>query len=436
MEGIILIVILIVLIALIARRKKRKKEEPKQSEKKARSESPAAQTKSYQSTINDSKYEEKTEKLISQYNTEKNKINKLKTQRESLVYALDGYRTMTVDDGRIRNILQEIELDEDSADIQSFSIPELKKAFKANEKEIEKLCSSYEENYETKTNKTIYRLMVLALNAELKNILTDMRFGKKEDAEQAVREMTGKYLAIVTEGNQTIRPTVTRFISQVEYLYLQAVSIEYEYYIKQEQAKEEQRAIREQRRQEQADKRANEAAQKKLREEEKKYNQEIARLKELLETLTDAAERASVLDQLSKTEDAKAEIEEKQEELLNLQNGKAGTVYVISNIGSFGEGVFKVGMTRRIDPQERVDELGDASVPFPFDVHSYIFSEDAPTLETKLHRRLDDKRVNKVNMRKEFFKVSLDELERIVHEEDPTAEFHRTVAAEQYNQSA
>ena len=118
-----------------------------------------------------------------------------------------------------------------------------------------------------------------------------------------------------------------------------------------------------------------------------------------------------------------------------LQNGKAGYVYVISNLGSFGDRTFKIGMTRRMVPQERVDELGSASVPFQFDVHSFIFSNDAPALETAIHHRLHANRVNKVNLRKEFFDISLDEVEALVYELEPTAEFNRTMAAEEYHQS-
>ena len=92
-------------------------------------------------------------------------------------------------------------------------------------------------------------------------------------------------------------------------------------------------------------------------------------------------------------------------------------------------------MTRRLEPQDRVDELGDASVPFEFDVHSFIFSEDAVGLEARLHERLAECRVNKINSRKEFFKVSLDDIEKIVQETDPTASFNRTMAAEEYRAS-
>ena len=92
-------------------------------------------------------------------------------------------------------------------------------------------------------------------------------------------------------------------------------------------------------------------------------------------------------------------------------------------------------MTRRLNPQDRVDELGSASVPFKFDVHSFIFSDNASDLETELHKRLNDKRVNKVNLRKEFFHASIDELEELVNEICPTAEFNKTMIAEEFRQS-
>lgn len=118
-----------------------------------------------------------------------------------------------------------------------------------------------------------------------------------------------------------------------------------------------------------------------------------------------------------------------------MEHGQAGHIYIISNLGSFGENVFKIGMTRRYDPQERIDELGDASVPFRFDVHSTIFSDNAPALEAALHKRLHNNRVNKINLRKEFFKTTIDELEDLVYSLEPSARFDRTMLAEQYHQS-
>ena len=100
-----------------------------------------------------------------------------------------------------------------------------------------------------------------------------------------------------------------------------------------------------------------------------------------------------------------------------------------------GNKMFKIVMTRRLDPQERVNELESASVPFKIDVYSFIFSENAIELEKTLHKRLNDKRVNKVNLRKEFFYSTVDELEELVNELDPTAVFNKTMLAKEYNQT-
>ncbi len=110
------------------------------------------------------------------------------------------------------------------------------------------------------------------------------------------------------------------------------------------------------------------------------------------------------------------------------QQTKRGHVYIISNIGSFGENVFKIGMTRRLEPLDRVRELGDASVPFSFDVHAMIYSEDAPALERELHRQFTEYQVNQINPRKEFFKVPLAKVREAIEEED--VEVHWTMAAE------
>ena len=100
-----------------------------------------------------------------------------------------------------------------------------------------------------------------------------------------------------------------------------------------------------------------------------------------------------------------------------------------------GNKMFKIGMTRRLDPQERVNEIGSASVPFKIDVHSFIFSENAVELEKTLRKRLNDKRVNKVNLRKEFFYSTVGELEELVNELDPTAVFNKTMLAKEYNRT-
>ncbi len=124
-----------------------------------------------------------------------------------------------------------------------------------------------------------------------------------------------------------------------------------------------------------------------------------------------------------------------QRALSMAQQTRAGNVYVISNIGSFGNEVFKIGMTRRLDPLDRVRELGDASVPFPFDVYMIIGCQNAPTLESQLHNRFSKQRLNKVNFRKEFFRLSIGEIRQAVTELHGTVEYIAEPEALQYNES-
>ena len=141
-------------------------------------------------------------------------------------------------------------------------------------------------------------------------------------------------------------------------------------------------------------------------------------------------------DEITRLEQRLAEAEEKARRAVSqAQLTKTGHVYVISNIGSFGEGVYKVGMTRRLEPVDRIRELGDASVPFPFDVHMMISSDDAPALENALHRALHKRRVNKINPRKEFFKTEIETIVEVVKEHHGEVEYLADVEALEYRQS-
>ena len=128
-------------------------------------------------------------------------------------------------------------------------------------------------------------------------------------------------------------------------------------------------------------------------------------------------------------------IENSQRAISQAQQTKIGHVYIISNIGSFGENVYKIGMTRRLEPMERIDELGSASVPFEFDVHAMIKSDNAPELENSLHKYFDSKRVNLVNARKEFFYVTLDEIEEYAKKNNIDVEFTKLAEARDYRES-
>ena len=125
----------------------------------------------------------------------------------------------------------------------------------------------------------------------------------------------------------------------------------------------------------------------------------------------------------------------KERAISRAQMTRSGHVYVISNVGSFGEHVYKIGMTRRLDPMERVRELGDASVPFQFDVHAVIYSEDAPALENALHRSFNNRRINRVNERKEFFRVGIDEIAGAVRKHHGEIEITRAAEAVEYRKT-
>tara|TARA_R110000772_G_scaffold108722_4_gene211829 strand:+ start:38839 stop:40380 length:1542 start_codon:yes stop_codon:yes gene_type:complete len=193
--------------------------------------------------------------------------------------------------------------------------------------------------------------------------------------------------------------------------------------------KEEQREIREQMREEERVRKEIEKAMKEAQKEERLLQDAMQRARaELAQAGEDqrAQFEAQIIDLEAKLKAA----EEKEQRAMSMaQQTRRGHVYVISNIGSFGEHTYKVGMTRRLEPLDRVKELGDASVPFSFDVHAIISAEDAPALEAELHRQFEHARVNKVNYRKEFFKTTLAEIRQIV-EREVGSDVHWTMRAE------
>lgn len=202
-----------------------------------------------------------------------------------------------------------------------------------------------------------------------------------------------------------------------------------------ENEKEEQRRIREQMREEERARREYERAMRDAEKEEsmlrkamEKAQQQIARASE--------EQKAQFEQQLAELEEKLKQAEEKNQRALSMaQQTKAGHVYVISNVGSFGEHVYKVGLTRRLDPNDRVRELGDASVPFPFDVHAMIWSDNAPALETLLHRKFVEAQVNKINPRKEFFRVGIADLRQTVEELGLNVSWTMSAAAAEFRET-
>lgn len=202
-----------------------------------------------------------------------------------------------------------------------------------------------------------------------------------------------------------------------------------------ERDREQQRQIREQMREEERARREIERALREAAREEEALQRAMAKVQAQVARANEE-QRAMFEAQLAELQTKLLEAEEKNQRALSMaQQTKAGHVYVISNIGSFGENVFKVGMTRRLEPNDRVRELGDASVPFPFDVHAMIWAEDAPALEHALHKRFLAAQINKVNPRKEFFRIPLSELKQAVEEEGLKATWTLAAEASQYRET-
>ena len=217
-------------------------------------------------------------------------------------------------------------------------------------------------------------------------------------------------------------------------LKMQELLLALDYQQKKQEEKERLRELREQEREEKRVQKEIEEARKKLQKEKTHYQNALDALMKQIQTNGETPEL------LEKKNNLEAELEDAAKAIANVDyreaNRKAGYVYIISNIGAFGQDVYKIGMTRRLEPMERIEELGDASVPFDFDVHALIFTEDAPALENALHTAFEANKVNKINKRREFFHVSLDEIKTVVRQNfDKTVEWVDVPEAEQYRQS-
>lgn len=217
-------------------------------------------------------------------------------------------------------------------------------------------------------------------------------------------------------------------------LKIEEVKLALDFQQKKQEEKDRIKELREQQRETAKVLKEIEEAKKKLAKEQAQYQNA---LEDILRQIEKNGQNPDLLAKKEELENNLCEINKAMVDVdYRAANQKAGYVYIISNIGSFGENVYKIGMTRRLNPQERIDELGDASVPFNFDVHALIFTEDAPRLESALHQAFEQKKLNKVNTRREFFKVSLDEIKAEVRKNfDKTVEWVDVAEAEQFRQS-
>lgn len=273
--------------------------------------------------------------------------------------------------------------------------------------------------------KQTIRLMLRAFNGEADAAVAKVKYNNFSVMESRIRK------AFETINNLA-QVQQCRISQKYLSLKIDELFLAFEYQEKLQAEKEEQRQIREQMREEERALREIEKARADAEKEERRYEDALERARREAETAVGESQQRLQ----SQIEELQAKLDEaqrmKERAISQAQLTRSGHVYVISNIGSFGEDVYKIGMTRRLEPMDRIRELSDASVPFDFDVHAVIYADDAPALESALHRHFDRHRINRVNQRKEFFGVSIHEIAKVVREHHGEIEFTLTAEARDY----
>jgi hypothetical protein len=248
----------------------------------------------------------------------------------------------------------------------------------------------------------VLRLMLRAFNGECDSFIARVSYKNIWLMEQRINS-----------AFEQINKLATSWKCQISHKYLAnrvaELQLSYEHEERKQEEKEEQARIKEQIREEERAEREAFKAQEEASKEEAKY-EVLLQKAEQEAAAAGEKDKARLNAKIEELQKRIAEIEEKKRTISQAMLTKTGHVYIISNVGSFGDNVYKIGMTRRLEPMDRVKELGDASVPFPFDVHAMIRTSNAPALENALHNHFSNRRLNLENQRKEFFRVSINEI--------------------------
>ena len=272
--------------------------------------------------------------------------------------------------------------------------------------------------------KDMKKLFLRAFNSDCEDVITRVKYNNYE---MSLKKIHQSAESIEKLGKMMSLYVTSKYIN----LKIDELHLAFEYQQKKQEEKEAQKAARAELREAAKLQKEIEEQRKKIEKEQTHYQTVYEKLLKQLETCPDDS------DLLQKKLELESRLNDIDKAIKDIDyreaNQKAGYVYIISNIGAFGENVYKIGMTRRLEPQDRVDELGDASVPFNFDVHAMIFSDNAPALEAALHKAFEDRKLNMVNTRREFFNVTLDEIKDVVKKNfDKTVEFIDVPDAEQF----
>jgi len=355
---------------------------------------------------------------------------------------------------RLRELEQQLESVEEALEIQSFGFYRPKYGFESSQEYAERLKALRESQKEAiksgqathcdrewkvggsvaegkKMIDRIAKLMLRAFNGDCDAAIAKARYDNVVSLEQRITKSWEE----VNKLGDSNRVTITKPYYEQKLAELHLV---HEHREKVQAEKEEQKRIREQLREEQKAREEIERAQADAERDEDRNRRALEKAKaELAASSSATAQQNAKLESLvARLEtDLKDALDRKAKAIARAQLTKSGHVYILSNIGSFGDGIFKIGLTRRLDPYERVDELGSAAVPFRFDVHAIIYAEDAPALEHALHTEFAERRVNLVNPRREYFRVSLDEIRAAVDKYHGLVSFVLTPEAEEWRKT-
>jgi hypothetical protein len=278
---------------------------------------------------------------------------------------------------------------------------ELKKARTHTREMVRQKRAAACDYVEANRRDTAINFIVDAFNGKVDSALADIRSDNAGTLEQEIRDA----FALVNFNGKAFRDariTVKYLVCRLTELKWAAIAQQLRV-----QQQEEQRRIREKMREDEKARREYEKAAKDASKQQELLQKAMETARQQVESAS-TEERSQYEQKLAELAQKLKEAEEKGQKAISMaQQTKKGYVYIISNIGSFGDGVYKIGQTRRLEPQDRVDELGDSSVPFEFDVHAMISTDDAPGLERQMHNQFEIDRINKVNTRKEFFRIDL-----------------------------
>lgn len=268
------------------------------------------------------------------------------------------------------------------------------------------------------------KLLLRAFNSECDELVSKIKYTNFDSSLNRIYKSADTISKLGAVMNISISPSYLE-------LKVKELRLAFEYQQKKQEEKEEKRIARSELREAEKVQREIEIQRRIMEKEQSHY---MKAYEDICQQLKKSPLDSALIVKKKLHETHLADIMKKLQDLdYREANYKAGYVYIISNIGSFGKDIYKIGMTRRLEPQDRVDELGGASVPFKFDVHAMIFSDDAPALEAALHKAFENRKLNLVNTRREFFNVTLDEIKEVVRKNfDKTVEFVDVPDAEQY----